>query len=416
MAKSRKEPGPTSRGSKIHRRLVLSAIFLVVVGMFYAEENWRGKRTWEKCKRTLRAQGIALDWTNYIPAAVPEDQNIFGIPEMVSWFHNRIGLGWNELARTLPSASYPDLNLGTNTARMLVAELVIGLPGTPAPGGFTLLRWNDPDSHTQAATMLNDALGPIAKAPQSAIGVGLMLRTPDEVQPARIVLQCQTAPSEKELKEFLPDSVVQANIGLSDRVLRFEPNGEQAYRVTMPKLTKASDYLAWSDGLEPQLALIRRALERPYSQLPGIYANPKTVPGPNFQAVRGLLQTLGARAQCHLLLGRPEEALDDNNPGKYSAINNPGPSTAFVFIDERADSINDGFFVIDMVDAGPQAQIGNIPADYHNGCSSVSFADGHVENHKWLDPRTEQRPYQPYLVVPNDPDIAWLQEHCCSRR
>ena len=103
-----------------------------------------------------------------------------------------------------------------------------------------------------------------------------------------------------------------------------------------------------------------------------------------------------------------------NNPNKFSAINNPGPSTAFVFTDERADSINDGFFVIDMIDTGPQARLGNLPADYHNGCSSVSFADGHVENHKWLDPTTELRPYQPYLLVPNNPDIAWLQQHCCS--
>lgn len=105
-----------------------------------------------------------------------------------------------------------------------------------------------------------------------------------------------------------------------------------------------------------------------------------------------------------------------NNPNRLSTIVNPGPSTAFVFIDERADSINDGFFVIDMVDVGPQARIGNTPADYHNGCSSVSFADGHVETHKWMDPRTQTRPYQPWLLVPNNPDIAWLQEHCCSRK
>lgn len=311
MAKPRNEPGLTSHRGKVRRRLVLSAICLVLVGLFYAEENWRGKKTWEQCKRALRTQGIALDWTNYIPAAVPENQNIFGVPEMVSWFHNRLGLGWNELARTLPSATFPDLNIDTNTARMLVAELVIGLPGTPTPEGFTPLRWNEPASRTQAARLLNDALGPIARAPQSPMGVGLMLRRPDELQPAEIFLQCQTAPSEKELKEFLPDTVVQANAGLSDRLLRFEPDGDRSYRVTLPKLAKASDYLAWSDGLEPQLAVIRRALERPYSQLPGIYANPTTVPGPNFQGVRGLAQTLGARAQCHLLLGRPEDALDD---------------------------------------------------------------------------------------------------------
>ncbi len=105
-----------------------------------------------------------------------------------------------------------------------------------------------------------------------------------------------------------------------------------------------------------------------------------------------------------------------NNPDKLSAIVNPGPSTAFVFIDERGDSINDGFFVVDMVNTGAQTDIGNTPADYHNGCSSISFADGHVENHKWLDPRTEMRPYQPRFPVPNDPDIAWLQEHCCSQK
>jgi prepilin-type N-terminal cleavage/methylation domain-containing protein/prepilin-type processing-associated H-X9-DG protein len=105
-----------------------------------------------------------------------------------------------------------------------------------------------------------------------------------------------------------------------------------------------------------------------------------------------------------------------NNPNKFTAIINPGPSSAFVFIDERADSINDGFFVIDMLDTGPQAAVGNVPANYHNGCSSISFADGHVETHKWLDSRTEMSPYQPRAPVPNDPDIAWLQEHCCSRK
>jgi hypothetical protein len=45
--------------------------------------------------------------------------------------------------------------------------------------------------------------------------------------------------------------------------------------------------------------------------MPGSYANPKTLPGPNFQAVRNLSQILGAQAQCHLLLGRPGDALDD---------------------------------------------------------------------------------------------------------
>jgi hypothetical protein len=311
MATSRKEPELTNRGHKFRRWLTVSAIGLGLVGLFYAEENWRGKKAWEQCKRVLRTQGIALDWTNYIPAAVPQNENVFGVPEMVRWFHGAVGIGWSDLAGTLPSQTYPGLNIGSNTARMPVVELVIGLSGTPGPDGFTVLRWSEPASRIQAARMLNDALGPTARAPQSLIGIGLMLRRADEVQPAQIFLQCQTAPSVKELKEFLPDSIVHANNGLSERVLRFEPDGDRSYQVTMPRLARAADYLAWSDGLEPELALIRRALERPYSQMPGFYLEPKRVPGPNFQAVRNLSQTLGARAQCHLLLGRPEEALAD---------------------------------------------------------------------------------------------------------
>ncbi len=304
-------PGLSNRRRKLRQQYIVPAICLVLVGLFYAEENWRGKRTWEICKSAIKTQGIPLNWTNYIPAAVPEDQNIFGVPEMVTWFSYEHGAGWSDFARALPSATYPGFNITSNTAVMTVAEIMIGLPGTSTPDNFTELRWDDTAARTEAAKMINHALGPIAKAPQSPIGIGLMLRDPGEVQPARIFLRCQTAPSEKELQEFLPDSVIQANAGLPERVLRFESDGDGVYRVTMPRLAKAADYLAWSDGVEPQVALIRRALQRPYSQLPGFYTNPHTVPFVNFICVRNFAQTLGARAQCHLLLGQPEDALDE---------------------------------------------------------------------------------------------------------
>jgi hypothetical protein len=45
--------------------------------------------------------------------------------------------------------------------------------------------------------------------------------------------------------------------------------------------------------------------------MPGFYGNPNTVPRPNFYSVRNLVQTLGARAQCHLLLGELDEAVGD---------------------------------------------------------------------------------------------------------
>jgi len=304
-------PALTTRRHKLRRRFIVPAICLVLIGLFYAEENWRGKRTWEICKSALKTQGIALNWTNYIPAAVPEDQNIFGVPEMVRWFSYEHGAGWVDFVRALPSATCPGFDITSNTAAMTVAEIMTGLPDTSRADNSTELRWDDPASRTEAANMINRALGPIAKTPQSPTGIGLMLREPYEVQPARIFLRCQTAPSPKELQGFLPDSVIQANAGLPERVLKFESDGDGSYRVTMPRLARAADYLAWSAGLEPQFALICRALQRPYSQLPGLYTNPNTVPGVNFLSVRNLAQMLGARAQCHLLQGQLEEALGD---------------------------------------------------------------------------------------------------------
>src|SRR4029077_12752336 len=126
-----------------------------------------------------------------------------------------------------------------------------------------------PASRVKATNLINNALGPTARAPQSSIGIGLMLRGPDEVQSARIFLECQTAPSETDLQQFLPDSIVHANPGLPERVLRFEPDGDRSYRVTIPRLARVADYLAWSDGLTPEFNIIRRALQRPSSQIPG---------------------------------------------------------------------------------------------------------------------------------------------------
>ena len=100
---------------------------------------------------------------------------------------------------------------------------------------------------------------------------------------------------------------------------------------------------------------------------------------------------------------------------KMSDLLNPGPADTWVFIDERQDSINDGWFAVDMVDQGGQAQLVDIPASYHNHAGNLSFADGHCQTRKWVDPRT----YPPIVTgakisqqfCPNSADVSWLQSH-----
>jgi prepilin-type N-terminal cleavage/methylation domain-containing protein len=98
------------------------------------------------------------------------------------------------------------------------------------------------------------------------------------------------------------------------------------------------------------------------------------------------------------------------------------PSSIFVFLDMREDRVNWSNFMADMTGYSPYnpsayAFTSDLPGMYHHRACGFSFADGHSELHKWLDPRTT-----PPLVPGGDPlavhstpspgnvDIAWLQE------
>jgi len=109
---------------------------------------------------------------------------------------------------------------------------------------------------------------------------------------------------------------------------------------------------------------------------------------------------------------------------KYSEITSPAPAQAWVFIDEREDSINDGWFAIDMSGFDPMNaaswRIVDYPASYHNGAGGLSFADGHSEIKRWSDPRTAPVLRRGQLLPlnqpsPNNRDVDWLQQRTSSR-
>jgi prepilin-type N-terminal cleavage/methylation domain-containing protein/prepilin-type processing-associated H-X9-DG protein len=103
---------------------------------------------------------------------------------------------------------------------------------------------------------------------------------------------------------------------------------------------------------------------------------------------------------------------------------NPGPASTFVLLDEREDSINDGYFVVDMAGFPNNARslrIVDYPASYHNGAGGVSFADGHAEIRKWVDSRTTPRVIQGQeldldVSSPGNPDVFWMQERSTRRQ
>jgi prepilin-type N-terminal cleavage/methylation domain-containing protein/prepilin-type processing-associated H-X9-DG protein len=85
-----------------------------------------------------------------------------------------------------------------------------------------------------------------------------------------------------------------------------------------------------------------------------------------------------------------------NNPDyvqffKYSAI--PQPASIFVFLDEHPDSIYDGYFL----NSSDDVRWRDLPASYHDGAASFSFADGHAQAHRWRSPTT-RKPAMPYVA------------------
>jgi len=105
---------------------------------------------------------------------------------------------------------------------------------------------------------------------------------------------------------------------------------------------------------------------------------------------------------------------------KFSDFRRPGPANTFVFIDEHQDSIDDGWFAVDMADRGGATIMANVPASYHNGAGGLSFGDGHAEIHRWLDGRTKLPVTKTYIILnipsPNNKDILWLQERTTGLR
>ncbi len=96
---------------------------------------------------------------------------------------------------------------------------------------------------------------------------------------------------------------------------------------------------------------------------------------------------------------------------RLSDMIRPSPTGVFVILDESRYTINDAYFAVNMDGYDPRADgvkaFTDVPATFHNKAGSLSFADGHSEIHKWLDPRTMTSGL--FTPSPNNLDIDWLQ-------
>jgi len=169
----------------------------------------------------------------------------------------------------------------------------------------------------------------------------------------------------------------------------------------------ASPY-AWIDGSGSSAAFdlpgatnvntVRRGLLFRYNSSEGIYVCPGQREIYALSRRRSLSLT---PARSFSISGQMNGGTDNGNKGvtpiilngnpasapaykKTAQITRPSPSSAFVFMDESHYTIDDGYFAV-LVNVDTWQ---NIPAYRHGGSASVSFADGHSELRRWVEPST----------------------------
>ena len=76
----------------IRRMLIGFAWLITIIVLFYAEEDWRGRREWNNYCQQLEAGGAQLDLAAFTPKPIPDDQNFAAIPFIESWFTQRTNL------------------------------------------------------------------------------------------------------------------------------------------------------------------------------------------------------------------------------------------------------------------------------------------------------------------------------------
>ena len=300
----------------LRRILIALAVLATLVAIFYTEEDWRGKRAWENCKRELEAKGEVLDWNAYIPPPGPDDQNFFKAPKMTEWFQkdapiitqtaNSFKPTTNELTRDLNLSQFMSQHQSQKTP-VTIAELDITAKTTDGDEKNVVLQFDDPAAREQAKELIQNAIGPSANAP---LGFYFTATPLNQIQPAHIVLQATKLPSLEEVTALFPADTISTNVGN----LRVESGAQiNSFRILLVPhpVYSAAEYLQWSDQALPDFDLIREALDRPYARMDGDYTQPYASPIPNFIAVRSVAQTLASRAQCYLLLGQPDKALDE---------------------------------------------------------------------------------------------------------
>jgi prepilin-type processing-associated H-X9-DG protein len=117
------------------------------------------------------------------------------------------------------------------------------------------------------------------------------------------------------------------------------------------------------------------------------------------------------------------QSVNERSPGyqvftRVPQLSRAGPARIFLFQDVLPANLCYPAFIVRMPGSGES--FFHLPSSEHNRAGVVSFCDGHVESHRWVDPRTRPKVPPDAIVAHsisavNSADLAWIRERTTIR-
>ena len=173
--------------------------------------------------------------------------------------------------------------------------------------------------------------------------------------------------------------------------------------------------VGYSRGYETNVTLFMHGLLAPYAQTPKVFRCPADkfiFPGASGVFARSY-------AMNNWMNGYFRGTMDAILYTREAQMRSP--SNLFVFIHEDPNTIDDGTIAIDMGSTSTNSwSNSNTAAALHHGATSIGFADGHAELHRWQSTAKSDGPVKQVTTVnrnvrPNL-DANWLKARTSEHR
>jgi len=158
---------------------------------------------------------------------------------------------------------------------------------------------------------------------------------------------------------------------------------------------------------------LRRSLLGTYLANPALWRCPAQGP----VTVAGIRQLRVRTVSLNGFVGSPIRSPAASTYLRTADLIQLSPAECLTFIEERADTINDGTFALQWdfdTDRPELARLRDKPAMIHASSGNLTFADGHAETRRWRHMPTSLESRDDVPAAGN-PDLKWLQEHATSR-